>query len=109
MGSSTASLSDDRLLSISRTEPSSPPVSEDEQQAIWKICSVFQRKRFLGAIYFSENDMTLKIFTSNGLRKTVSITGKRRRDHGKKSWIAIWGMNSIAPASETPRRKVSKA
>ncbi|RAK82876.1 hypothetical protein BO79DRAFT_280006 [Aspergillus costaricaensis CBS 115574] len=60
MGTSTTSLSDDRLLSISRTEPSSTPVSENEQQAIWKTCSVFQRKMFLGATYFSEIDMTSK-------------------------------------------------
>ncbi|OJZ80926.1 hypothetical protein ASPFODRAFT_704161 [Aspergillus luchuensis CBS 106.47] len=65
MGTSIASLSDDRLLSISRTEPSSTTLSENEQQAIWKTCSVSQRKMFLGAIYFSEIDMTFKRFTGN--------------------------------------------
>ncbi|GAA84022.1 hypothetical protein AKAW_02137 [Aspergillus luchuensis IFO 4308] len=76
MGTSIASLSDDRLLSISRTESSSTPVSKKEQQVIWKTCSVFQRKMFLGAIYFSEIDMTFKRFTGNGMRKLFRSPGK---------------------------------
>ncbi|PYH34309.1 uncharacterized protein BO87DRAFT_386792 [Aspergillus neoniger CBS 115656] len=101
MGTSTTSLSDDRLLSISRTEPSSTPISENEQQAIWKTCSVFQRKMFLGTIYFSEIDMTskdllvivrAKLFLSPGkdavtMEKVLGLpSGERTHLHPRRNY-----------------------